>query len=51
MSEETGHRILLLFQVNDEIAESEVLLIEYGGVPEFLARHSYALRGKNPGKA
>ena len=28
-----------------------MLLIEYGGVPEFLARHGYAPGGKNPRKA
>jgi hypothetical protein len=34
-----------------KVAESAVLLIEYGGVPEFLTRHGYAPGGKNPRKA
>ncbi len=36
---------------HDKVAEPAVLLIEYGGVPEFLATHSYAPGGKNPRKA
>jgi hypothetical protein len=27
---------------HDKVAESAVLLIEYGSIPEFLARHGYA---------
>jgi hypothetical protein len=36
---------------HDKVAESAVLLIEYGSVPELLARHGYAPGGKNPRKA
>jgi hypothetical protein len=36
---------------HDKIAESAVLLVEYGGVPEFLAKHGYGPDGKNPRKA
>jgi len=36
---------------HDKVAESAVLLIEYGGVPEFLAKHGYAPGGINPRKA
>lgn len=30
------------------IAESAVILVEYGGVPEFLDKHGYSPGGKNP---
>ncbi len=33
---------------HDKKAESAVILVEYGGVPEFLAGHGYAPGGKNP---
>ncbi len=35
---------------HDKVAESAVLLIEYGDVPEFLARHGYAPGRENPRK-
>lgn len=36
---------------HDKVAEPAILLIEYGGVPEFLATHGDAPGGKNPRKA
>jgi hypothetical protein len=35
---------------HDKVAESAVVMVEYGGVPEFMERHGYGLgRGqKNP---
>lgn len=33
---------------HDKVAESAVILVEYGGVPEFLHKHGYAPGGKNP---
>ena len=33
---------------HDKKAESAIILVEYGGVPEFLAKHGYAPGGKNP---
>lgn len=33
---------------HDKKAESAVILVEYGSVPEFLAKHGYAPGGKNP---
>jgi hypothetical protein len=33
---------------HDKVAESAVILVEYGGVPEFLERHGYAPGGRNP---
>jgi hypothetical protein len=36
---------------HDKVAESAVILIEYGGVPAFLSKHGYAPGGKNPRQA
>jgi hypothetical protein len=36
---------------HDKVAQSAVLLIEYGGVPEFLAKLGYGPPWKNPHKA
>jgi hypothetical protein len=33
---------------HDKVAESAVVLAEYGGVAEFLASHGYSPEGKNP---
>jgi hypothetical protein len=33
---------------HDKKAESAIIIVEYGGVPEFLAEHGYAPGGKNP---
>ena len=33
---------------HDKKAESAIILVEYGGVPEFLAKHGYSPGGKNP---
>ena len=33
---------------HDKKAESAVILVEYGGVPEFLQRHGYGPGGKEP---
>ena len=33
---------------HDKTAESAVISVEYGGVPEFLAHHGYGPDGKNP---
>ena len=33
---------------HDKVAESAVILVEYGGVPGFLVRHGYGPDGKNP---
>jgi hypothetical protein len=33
---------------HDKIAESAVILSEYGGVPEFLVEHGYGPSGKSP---
>lgn len=33
---------------HDKVAQAAVLLVEYGGVPEFLAKHGYSPQGKNP---
>lgn len=33
---------------HDKVAESAVILVEYGGVPEFLDKHGYSPSGKNP---
>ena len=32
---------------HDKVAESAVILVEYGGVPEFLSHHGYGPGGKN----
>lgn len=32
---------------HDKKAESAIILVEYGGVPEFLDKHGYAPGGKN----
>ncbi len=42
--EETEHGFFFLSDCG-KIAESAVLLIEYGGVPEFLATYGYAIEG------
>lgn len=36
---------------HDKVAESAVILLHYGGVPEFLAHHGYAPGEKNPRQA
>lgn len=36
---------------HDKIAESAVILVEYAGVAEFLAKHGYGPGGKNARKA
>lgn len=36
---------------HDKKAESAVILVEYGGVAEFLDRHGYGPEGKNPTSA
>lgn len=36
---------------HDKKAESAVILVEYGGVPEFLAKHGFGPGGKNPQNA
>jgi hypothetical protein len=36
---------------HDKIAESAVLKIVYGNVPNFLVEHGYGPDGKNPSKA
>ena len=33
---------------HDKVAESAVIIVEYGGVAEFLERHGYSPGGKNP---
>lgn len=33
---------------HDKVAESAVVLVEYGGVAAFLASHGYSPEGKNP---
>ena len=33
---------------HDKKAESALILVEYGSVPEFLAEHGYSPTGKNP---
>lgn len=33
---------------HDKKAESAVILVEYGGVPEFLQQHGYGPGGKEP---
>lgn len=33
---------------HDKVAESAVILVEYGGVAEFLDKHGYSPGGKNP---
>jgi len=35
---------------HDKIAESAVILVEYGGVPQFLQARGYGPGGKNPVK-
>jgi len=35
---------------HDRIAETAVVLVEYGSVVEFLAAHGYVPNGKNPSK-
>jgi hypothetical protein len=35
---------------HDKVAESAVILTRYGGVPEFLVKHGFGPRGKNPRK-
>jgi hypothetical protein len=32
----------------DKVAESAVIVTEYGGVPEFLVAHGFGPKGKNP---
>ena len=32
---------------HDKVAESAVILLEYGGVPEFLVRHGFGPDGRN----
>jgi hypothetical protein len=32
---------------HDNVAESAVILLEYGGVPEFLVRHGFGPKGRN----
>lgn len=32
---------------HDKKAESAVILVEYGGVPEFISQHGYGPAGKN----
>jgi hypothetical protein len=32
---------------HDKVAESAVILLEYGGVPEFLQRHGFGPGGRN----
>ncbi len=36
---------------HDKVAESAVILVEYSGVPEFLAKHGYGPGGKNARQA
>lgn len=33
---------------HDKVAESAVISVEYGGVPEFLLEHGYGPGGRNP---
>ena len=33
---------------HDKVAESAVISVEYGGVPQFLVQHGYGPDGKNP---
>lgn len=33
---------------HDKVAESAVILVEYGGVPEFLDKHGFGPGGRNP---
>ena len=33
---------------HDKIAESAVVIVEYGSVPEFIQKHGYGPGGKNP---
>ena len=33
---------------HDKTAESAVISVEYGGVPEFLLEHGYGPEGRNP---
>ncbi len=33
---------------HDKVAESAVILTQYGGVPEFLVGHGFGPNGKNP---
>ena len=35
---------------HDKVAESAVILVEYGGVPQFLQDRGYGPGGKNPRK-
>lgn len=35
---------------HDKVAESAVILLEYGGVPEFLSRHRFGPGGRNAKK-
>ena len=32
---------------HDKVAESAVILVEYGGVPEFLEKHGFGPSGRN----
>jgi len=36
---------------HDKVAESAVILVKYGGVPEFLVQHGFGPGGENPKKA
>lgn len=36
---------------HDKVAESAVVIVEYGSVPEFIQGHGYGPGGKNPRKA
>jgi hypothetical protein len=36
---------------HDKKAESRVVIVEYGSVPEFIEKHGYGPGGKNPEKA
>jgi hypothetical protein len=33
---------------HDKVAESAVVIVEYGSVPEFIQKHGYGPGGKNP---
>lgn len=35
-------------QGHDKTAESAVIMVEYGGVPEFLRAHGFGPGGRNP---
>ncbi len=36
---------------HDKVAQAAVIRVEYGGIPEFVARHGYGPKGKNAMRA